>query len=115
MTPAEEAAGLAALAAARLALDGALLVVELPHGRTATVMDPLAVVEDTAPGDVLVLSPGGPHFFGRGNAVASLDAAFPGGWRGGELPRRGFWGVRRRIAEEALLGVLAKPLALPAG
>ena len=106
VTVAEEAAGLAALAAARRAAGGRLLVVALPHGRSATVMDPLAIGPAPAPADVLVISPGGPQFFGGGAAVAALDAAFPGGYRGGELPRRGFWGLGRPVPEAALLRVL---------
>jgi hypothetical protein len=107
ITAAEEAAGRAALAAARTALGGRLLVVALPHGRAATVTDPLALEQGGETRDVLVLTPGGAQFFGRGGAVAALDAAFPGGWRGGELPRRGFWGVSRCLPEAALIAALA--------
>jgi hypothetical protein len=109
--PAEEDAGRAALAAARHALGGAVLVVHLPHGRSATVTDPLALAGDTAP-EILVLMPGSVGYFGSGAAIMALDAAFPGGWRGGELPARGFWGIAgERTPEEAeLLAVLAPGL-----
>ena len=108
ITEAEEMAGRDALAAARFALDGRLMVVDLPHGRTATAMDPLALEQERALQDVLILTPGGPHFFGSGGAVAALDDAFPGGWRGGHLPQRGFWGVQGAVDEAALLGVIAQ-------
>ncbi len=111
ITPAEEMAGRAALAAARSALGGRLMVVDLPHTRTATVMDPLALELGDATRDVLVLTPAGPQFFGQGKAVAALDAAFPGGWRGGELPRRGFWGLGHPAAEAALLDAIAEALS----
>jgi hypothetical protein len=100
----EEQAGQAALAAAESALDGALIVITLPHGRSATVMDPLAIAGETR--DVLILSPTMTQFFGQGARIAALDAAFPGGWRGGELPRRGFWGSGRALTIDAVLAVL---------
>jgi hypothetical protein len=111
ITPAEEVAGRAALMAARSALGGRLMVVHLPHARTATVMDPLALEQGGATRDVLVLTPGGPQFFGQGSAIAALDAAFPGGWRGGELPRRGFWGLGRPVEEAALRQAIAGALS----
>lgn len=92
IAPDDEAAGRAALRAARVL--GPLAVVVLPHDRTATVTDPLALDPAFAalPRDVLVLAPRGRHFFGAGRAVLALDRAFPGGWTGGALPVRGFWG-----------------------
>ena len=86
----EEAAGRAALAAAERRPDG-LIVARLPHGRAATLTDPLAE-SGAADSELLALMPGEVAFFGTGARVAALDAAFPGGWSGGELPRRGFWG-----------------------
>ncbi len=102
----DEAAGLTALENARRAFDGRLLVVDLPHGRTATVTDPLALRGDGVEEQLLILCPGAVHAFAQGAAVAALDAAFPGGWRGGELPRRGFWGLGRAVPEAALLAAL---------
>lgn len=141
ITPEEEAAGRIALAQAQIITPapGAapLRVVRLPHARTATVTDPLALEPGegaegsfTSPHswrggsigrlksarssnglwggghnagnkemDLLILSPDSTHFFGSGSRIAALDAAFPGGWRGGELPTRGFWGVARVLAE----------------
>ena len=104
ITAAEEAAGLAALAAARLALRGTLRIVRLPHGRAATVADPLALRDDTR--DLLLLTPGTREFYGSGARIARLDAAFPGGWRGGALPQRGFWGTLAPVAERRLLDAL---------
>jgi hypothetical protein len=104
-TQEEEAAGLAALKAARASADGSMLIVALPHGRTATVMDPLVMQEERR--DVLVLTTASTQFFGSGARIAQLDAAFPGGWRGGELPLRGFWGIGRAlpsaVVERALM------------
>lgn len=104
ITAQEEAEGLRALAARREGLDGTLLVVDLPHGRSATVADPLALAGDLR--DLLLLSPGSTQFFGSGERIARLDAAFPGGWRGGELPRRGFWGLARPLTEAAVLAAI---------
>ncbi|MBI4664147.1 MAG: hypothetical protein HY735_35575 [Verrucomicrobia bacterium] len=41
---------------------------------------------------MLIVSPGEVNFFGEGGFVRGLDQAFPGGWSGGALPERGFWG-----------------------
>lgn len=104
ITPEEEAEGLRALAARRAALEGTLWVIRLDHGRSATVADPLALEGDGR--DLLLLSPGSTQFFGAGARIARLDAAFPGGWRGGALPLRGFWGLARPLDETAVLAAL---------
>lgn len=105
ITPEEEAEGLRALAARREGLGGRLLIVTLAHGRSATVADPLALAGDMR--DLLLLSPGSTQFFGDGARIARLDAAFPGGWRGGALPLRGFWGIGTALPEAAVLAALA--------
>ena len=104
ITPEEEAVGRAALGARIEALEGSLLVVGLPHARTATVADPLAMAGDMR--DLLILTPNSTQFFGAGDRIARLDTAFPGGWRGGELPRRGFWGIARRTESPEVISVL---------
>lgn len=81
----------AAIASAEVVAGGDLVIVRLPHGKTAAVVDRL-VMQKTPPENVLVLSPGEVNFFGRGDLVHALDARFPGGWKGGALPARGFWG-----------------------
>ncbi|GJE70935.1 hypothetical protein [Methylorubrum podarium] len=91
ITPEEEAQGRTALARAEHPLPGVLLV-RLPHTRTATVTDTL-VEADTMPDTLLILTPTGAHAFGSGTSVAALDTALPGGWQGGDLPRRGYWGL----------------------
>lgn len=105
ITAAEEETGAKAAAAARTMLGGRLAVVCLPHTRTAIVTDRLA--GDSR--DLLILSPGEVNFFGSGAAVRALDAAFPGGWRGGALPKTGFWGHAAPLPAEAdLLDVLTR-------
>lgn len=117
ITPAEEAAGRIALAEAQLipiAGGEALRVVRLPHARTATVTDPLALSGEEPTGkeaegkevDLLILSPESTHFFGAGTRITALDAAFPGGWRGGKLPQRGFWGVSKALELEKVARAL---------
>lgn len=93
LTAADEAAAEVALAEREIALDGSLIVVRLPHARTAAVMDRLVQEAGSGgPPDTLILSPGEVNFSGCGARVLALDAAFPGGWRGGALPAFGFWG-----------------------
>lgn len=113
ITPDEERIGEAALAAAESRLDGRLTLVRLPHARTATVMDRIAVRTPEAEiRDVLILCPAEVNFYGSGAAVLALDSAFPQGWRGGELPTTGFWGHGAPMPDEAaLLRVLTKALS----
>ncbi len=93
VTAAEEAAAEAALAERVPRLDGSLLLVRLPHGRTSPVFDRLALeTAPASPPDTLVVSPGELDFSGAGNRVLALAAAYPAGWSGGALPARGFWG-----------------------
>lgn len=106
-----------ACAAAEELADGRLTVVRCPHSRAAAVTDTL----DGALGgpgyqNLLVVSPGEVNFFGAGDLVRVLDKAFPGGWRGGNLPQRGFWGRRFELGEgiperalAALLAALSEP------
>lgn len=99
IAPEEERTGWAALEAANALFGGRLLGVRLPHGRMATVADPLRIGERTdgrPPRDLLIEAPGEMGFFGRGDGVMALADAFPDGWRGGDLPETGFWGCGRR-------------------
>lgn len=111
VTADEEESGRRAAAAAELALGGRLTVVRLPHGRTATVTDALhPALGGAGYRNLLVLSPGGATFFGDGAAVAALSDAFPGGFFGGELPARGFWGYPAELSLDQLLSALARSL-----
>lgn len=104
ITAEEEAAGAAALAAMQVALDGSLIIVHLPHGRSATVADPLALSGDLR--DLLLFAPGSTQFFGSGARIDRLDMAFPGGWRGGALPKYGFWGLSQPLSpSDVLMGL----------
>jgi hypothetical protein len=105
ITQAEEQEGLVALQSAQPILDDQILVVRLPHGRTATVADPLAVAND--PRDLLVLSPQATNFFGSKSRIRNLDIVFPGGWSGGGGDQRGFWGIGQTLPLEALIPALS--------
>lgn len=115
INPTDEAQGAAAIAECGQTLwDGALLVVPLPHARTATVTDRLAA-ELGGPGyqNLLLPCPRAAYFFGEGRAVAALRQRWPDSFCGGELPERGFWGRPVQTPTDELLSVL-EPL-LPAG
>lgn len=73
-----------------------LTIVSLPHDRSATVTDRLHAASGGPGYDILVLF--GRHetnVFGDGPLLEHLHTVFPGGWLGGNLPLRGFWGVPR--------------------
>src|SRR5207244_1932273 len=93
ITPQQELQGKQAAAAARSLAGGRLTLVRLPHGGTATVTDALEPALG-GPGykNLLIVSPDELNFYGTGNLVLALDQQFPGGWYGGSLPERGFWG-----------------------
>ncbi len=108
ITPEQEDAGRLAAERAERFHDGWLTVVELPHHRTATVTDALQP-ELGGPGyqNLLVFCPANVMCFGEASAIAALRDAFPGGFWGGELPARGFWGLSARPDRSALLLVLS--------
>ena len=100
ITPEEEAEGARAIARTELLAQGALTVVHLPHSRTATVTDRLQT-ELGGPGyqNLLVCDPDQVNFFGSGELIFALDRKFPGGWYGGALPMRGFWGHESPVSD----------------
>lgn len=93
VTSEEEQAAAKALREVQTAADGALTIVSLPHGHTATVTDRLHP-ELGGPGyrNLLVFSPGEANFYGDGHIVLALAERFPTAWYGGALPDQGFWG-----------------------
>lgn len=89
---AEEREAADAVARAERPAEG-LTIVRLPHARTAPVADALHPALGGPGYDCLVVtSPGEINVFADGATIARLDAQFPGGWKGGSLPERGFWG-----------------------
>jgi len=93
ITPGEEAEGKKAATNAEVLADGMLTVVRLLHTRTAAVADRLEpALGGAGYRNLLLLSPSQVNFFGSGNLVITLNSSFPGGWYGGALTERGFWG-----------------------
>lgn len=101
----EEDAARAAMTTLREELSGTLLVAELPHARTAALCDPLVLSGETR--DLVIFCPQSTQFFGDGKRVTGLDVAFPGGWRGGQLPLRGYWGIPRRLDQSDVVSLLS--------
>lgn len=93
ITSEEEQEGERAAGRAEVLAGGQLTVVRLAHDRTAAVADRLDPLLG-GPGyrNLLVLSPGQVNFFGAGGWIDRLASEFPGGWYGGALPKKGFWG-----------------------
>jgi hypothetical protein len=108
ITAEQEAAAEAAIASRKTPIPG-LSVIELPHGKTAAVTDRLsAFVGGPGYRNLLVKCPREVCFFGNGKIVAELNQRF-GGYCGGELPERGYWGLveingeaRLRIQEQVI-------------
>ena len=96
ITTAEEEEAEASLKSVEERLGGQLSIVHLAHRRTAAITDRL----DTALGgpgfhNLLIISPDSLNFFGTGGVIHALVEAYPGGWYGGALPERGFWGTNQ--------------------
>jgi hypothetical protein len=118
-TPEDEAAARAAIAARESRAGGQLTVLRLATLRTSPAAD-LMEPALGGPGyaNLLILTPGGVNFFGSGSHVQSLTQAFPGGWYGGALPERGFWGhaavdavaVIKWLEQHLLPGASAEPV-----
>ena len=102
--PDDEATSRKAIERRREFASGQLTIVELPHSRCGAVTDLLHPALG-GPGyeNLLVLSPDEVNFYGDGEVIKWLERQFPGGWSGGELPVRGFWGKSLESAEQALL------------
>jgi hypothetical protein len=93
ITPEDEAEAERAIARASRLCDGRLTVVRAAHARLAAVEDRLRP-ELGGPGalNLLLIAPDEVDFAGDGRVVTALARRFPGGWYGGALPARGFWG-----------------------
>lgn len=115
ITEAEEKAAATALDKPKFLCQQNLVQFTLPHNRSAALMDRLQ--PELGGGgypNVLVLSPAEINFFGDGVAICSLADAFPKGWYGGALPRRGFWGHPAPLPElEQITGLLCRALNNP--
>jgi len=95
ITAEQEIAAEAAIAVIRSPMSG-LAIVELPHGKTATVTDRLSSFTG-GPGykNLLVECPNEMSFFGDGRIIQELLRAY-GGYCGGNLPDYGYWGTEIR-------------------
>lgn len=94
ITQEQERQAAEAVLSAEILCNGRLTVVRLPHSRTAAVADRLAPELGGAGYDnLLVLSPDEVNCYGGGALISALAERFPGGWYGGSLPERGFFGI----------------------
>jgi hypothetical protein len=92
ITTEQEADAVAAITARTSPAPG-LFIVSLPHNKTATVTDRLSSLAG-GPGydNLLIECRTETDFFGDGQIIGKLSARF-GGYCGGDLPRRGYWGL----------------------
>ena len=93
IAPEEEAAAEEAVRHREVRAGGALTVLRLPTDRMTAATDRMEPLLG-GPGyrNLLCAGPAEVGFFGAGRWISELDRRFPGGWRGGALPVRGFWG-----------------------
>jgi hypothetical protein len=79
-----------------------LTIVHLPHDKTATVTDSLSI-QAGGPGynNLLIQCPEEISFFGNGPLIDELIKQY-GGYCGGQLPRRGYWGMQTSRSEMQL-------------
>lgn len=109
VTPAEEVAAEEAIEKAESLAGGGLIVVHLPHAHTAPVTDRLEFAAgERGTQNILIISPTQVNFSGNGELIKNLVAEFPGGWYGGALPARGFWGSESAVADEVLKCILPR-------
>lgn len=101
--PEDEAAAREAVARRETVASGALTILRLTAQHTSPAAD-LMEPALGGPGhqNLLVLSPREVNFFGAGPLVQQLNERFPGGWYGGNLPERGFWGHQTASKSEVL-------------
>lgn len=110
-TQEQEEQAVAAVRVVQALCNGRLTVVRLPHNRAAAVADRLAPeLGGGGSENLLVISPDELNFYGSGQLVHLLDRTFPGGWYGGSLPERGFWGYAGTPLPD-LLTLLQRELA----
>lgn len=50
--------------------------------------------------NIIVFTPESANFSGNGKCVMKLAREFPGGWYGGDLPNKGFWGINQKDQKE---------------
>ena len=85
---------------------GKLDVLEVPFKHTSPITDRLFGKYE----NLLIITPETINFFGEGSIVQKLGKAFKGSWYGGNLPKEGFWGIRKSkvITTSKILSYLKK-------
>ena len=77
-----------------------LTLVQLPHSHTATVTDRLnAHLGGPGYTNLFILCPDEVNFYGDGAVITRLKHRF-GGYEGGQLPAKGYWGLETSDAEQ---------------
>jgi hypothetical protein len=99
ISPQQEREALQAIHERTTICAGKVIFIDLPHSKTSAVMDRLFWIDDR---DTLILSPDESNFYGRNEVVRALYARYQG-WSGGNLPKRGFWGMSARLSDVASL------------
>jgi hypothetical protein len=94
VTGEDETVGAKAARQATVRADGLLTLCHVANGHQTSVAADLLSSELGGPGyrNLLVMGGANLSFFGEGRWVRWLADHFPGGWSGGSLPVRGYWG-----------------------
>lgn len=89
----EEQQAIDAVARRTIHAGGQLTRIDLPHSRTAAAADRMErLLGGAGYYNLIVGTPSSVSFFGEGSLIDVLKQNFPGGWWGGALPERGYWG-----------------------
>jgi hypothetical protein len=73
-----------------------LVVVYFSYKHTSPIMDRLYKKYL----NIIVFTPESANFSGDGKCILKLAREFPGGWYGGDLPDKGFWGINQKDQKE---------------
>ena len=106
VTPEEEAEAKRGVAERELLFDDTLAIVRISHQRSSAVADEIEpILGGPGPDNCIVVSPDEINVYAVGALINALKQRFPeklGSWWGGDMPKRGYWGLRHVDATEVV-------------
>lgn len=106
MTPEEEAEAERGIANRELLFWDTLAIVRISHHRSSAVADKIEpILGGPGPVNCIVVSPDEINVYAVGALIEALLVRFPkelGSWSGGNMPKRGYWGLKHVDATEVV-------------